>query len=323
MNWRIQFVSPPLSLSLFFFFYKRILADERMQMKHINMLALLPSHFIFFPLIKKDISYVTSSLCSNQHTHSRTMWGNLRVVHGGLRHTRTHTGGDMHSNTRSLTADNLTLVAPLNHSAKCKPPTAKVWFCTASYFLFYTILHYTKQDKKKKKKQIRFTWRLSCSPFEREEARGLAVPTNPGAAAAAFSPRWLQTCANWSLPGMCSDGASLRLSAPLNPHTLPLAYSHGLCCCCLFRLWFNIQQSATCTRKHSRAVAHRHTQTHSQWIHLVSLNQRLFFFIFSVFLFLFKLSLIISGICSTMEVYCSQCLNVLASFLSYQWCYAS
>lgn len=35
------------------------------------MLALLPSHFIFFPLIKKDISYVTSPLCSHPHARAR------------------------------------------------------------------------------------------------------------------------------------------------------------------------------------------------------------------------------------------------------------
>lgn len=70
MNWRIQFVC--------IFFYKRILTDERMQMRHINMLALLPSHFIFFPLIKKDISYVTSPLCSHQHTHVREYEGGVQ-----------------------------------------------------------------------------------------------------------------------------------------------------------------------------------------------------------------------------------------------------
>lgn len=89
-------------------FYKRILADERMQMRHINMLALLPSHFIFFPLIKKDISYVTSPLCSYQHTHTH-MQGNLRVVYKKEHrhtHARIHTGRDMRSNTTRLTADN-------------------------------------------------------------------------------------------------------------------------------------------------------------------------------------------------------------------------
>lgn len=57
------------------------------------MLALLPSHFIFFPLIKKDISYVTSPLCSYQHTHAREFEGGVQVG------THTHTGKDMDSNT--------------------------------------------------------------------------------------------------------------------------------------------------------------------------------------------------------------------------------
>lgn len=42
------------------------------------MLALLPSHFIFFPLIKKDISYVTSPLCSHQLTQVREYEGGVQ-----------------------------------------------------------------------------------------------------------------------------------------------------------------------------------------------------------------------------------------------------
>lgn len=76
-------------------FYKRILADERMQMRHINMLALLPSHFIFFPLIKKDISYVTSPLCSYQHTHAREFEGGVKAaMHCTRSHTPAHNSFD-------------------------------------------------------------------------------------------------------------------------------------------------------------------------------------------------------------------------------------
>lgn len=80
-------------------FYKRILADERMQMRHINMLALLPSHFIFFPLIKKDISYVTSPLCSYQDTHTHT-----RESEGCCtgRNTHAHTCRRRHTLTQPL-----------------------------------------------------------------------------------------------------------------------------------------------------------------------------------------------------------------------------
>lgn len=153
------------------------------------------------------------------------MWGNLRV---GARwgcntraHTHTRTGSDMHSNTRSLTADNLTPVAPLqnaNHQ-QLKSDSALL----ATFFFRF-------RKKKKKKAYIGFTWRLRHSPFERGP-RPSPSPSGPPElhrqplANAAVTP---SPCAHWRLPVMCSDGASLaKLSAPLNPHTLPLTYSHG------------------------------------------------------------------------------------------------
>lgn len=69
--------------------------------------------------------------------------------------------------------------------------------------------------------------------------------------------------------------------------------------CCLYSLWFNIQRGSTCTHKHGESSARSHK--------LISLG------------FSSILSLIISGICDTMEVYYSHHLNVLSSFLSYQW----
>lgn len=69
--------------------------------------------------------------------------------------------------------------------------------------------------------------------------------------------------------------------------------------CCLYSLWFNIQRGTTCAHKHGESSARSHK--------LISLG------------FSSILSLIISGICDTMEVYYSHHLNVLSSFLSYQW----
>ena len=89
MNWQIQLV----------FFFLHILADESMQMLCINMLPLLPSHFIFFSLIKKDISYVTSPhsyqhtcewMCTHTHAHTCTRSHTQRSREEPL-HRQTHT----------------------------------------------------------------------------------------------------------------------------------------------------------------------------------------------------------------------------------------
>lgn len=64
------------------------------------MLALLPSHFIFFPLIKKDISYVTSPLCSYQHTCIQ----NTAKFKDKQTHTHAHTLACTHPHTIQLTS---------------------------------------------------------------------------------------------------------------------------------------------------------------------------------------------------------------------------
>lgn len=120
------------------------------------------------------------------------------------------------------------------------------------------------------------------------------------------------TCITLSFPGMNSNAVSLKLLAPLiplKPQRLPLAFSHEGSVV-VFIVGGLIFSKAPC-------APHKHTIVHTlrkRRFLPVSLNA-----FPSLFLFSSSLSLIISGICSTMEMYFSRHLNVLSSFLSYQY----
>lgn len=75
------------------------------------MLALLQSHFIFFPLIKKDISYVTSPLCSYQHTCIQ----NTAKSRDKQKHTHTHTHARVHTPTHTVQLLSLQTVTQYAH----------------------------------------------------------------------------------------------------------------------------------------------------------------------------------------------------------------
>lgn len=118
-----------------------------MQMRHIYMLALLPSHFIFFPLIKKDISYVTSPLCSHQHTHTHT---HIREYEGGV-HECIDTRVRHALNPTSLTTDNNSVwECPLKTQwAGHNSPTT--FFCSDNILSFYkssTKMHTSSEEQK-------------------------------------------------------------------------------------------------------------------------------------------------------------------------------
>lgn len=72
------------------------------------------------------------------------------------------------------------------------------------------------------------------------------------------------TCITLSFPGMYSNAASLKtIGSSDTSKTTKTSFSifSRRFSCCLYSLWFNIQQSTTCTRKHTemlRTVVHTH-----------------------------------------------------------------